>query len=132
MALILIGTFSKNKSVPDTSQGFSYGAYTSELEEKIEKFLLKVDGIKNAEVILTLDTSSEKIYTQDKAGFDLLSSSSSNGQGLVCVSETYPVVRGIAISCTNGDDDVVRMKITRLISAYLGISSNRIEIVNFG
>ena len=37
--------------------------------------------------------------------------------------------RGVAIACTNGNDDRVKMQLTKLISAYLGISSNRIEII---
>ena len=48
---------------------------------------------------------------------------------LVEITEIFPIVRGVAIACTNGNDDLVRMKITDLISSYLGISSNRIKIV---
>ena len=44
----------------------------------------------------------------------------------------YPSIRGVAISCTNGDNDEVKNRINKLVSAYLGIPSNRIEIVSIG
>ena len=104
-------------------------AYTKELENKIENFLLSIEGIKKAEVIITLDTSNEHVYAQNQSTYDFLTINSDNGESPVYITEIYPTVRGIAISCTNGDNDDVKMKITKLISAYLGISSNRIEIV---
>ncbi|MBO5092686.1 MAG: hypothetical protein J6K52_03900 [Clostridia bacterium] len=129
--LILFGSFSKNESDVEENE-FNYELYTNELEEKIERFLLSVSGIDNVNVIVTLDNSSEIVYAQNQSTLDFLTINSGNGQSPVYVTEIYPCVRGIAIACTNGDRDDVRAKITKLISAYLGISSNRIEIVNFG
>lgn len=117
-----------SKSEPD----FSYELYTSALEEKIEDFLLGVDGIKNVDVIVTLDTSSEKVYAQNQTTMDFITVNSGTNKSPVYIAEIYPTVRGIAVSCTNGDNDAVKTKLTRLLSAYLGIPSNRIEIVSFG
>ena len=85
-----------------------------ELESKIEKFLLNVDGIKNAKAIVTINA-------EYKATFDYYED-----------SEFIPNISGIAIACTNGDNYDMKIKITKLISAYLGIPYNRIEIVSFG
>lgn len=132
LGIILIFTSSlfekSSKSEPD----FSYELYTSELEEKIEDFLLGVNGIKNVDVIVTLDTSSEKVYAQNQSTLDFITINSGTSKTPVYIAEIYPTVRGIAVSCTNGDNDAVKTKLTRLLSAYLGISSNRIEIVSFG
>ena len=94
------------------------------LEKKIENFLLSIDGINKVKVIITLANLNE-IYDQNTAKYDYLTTYSSNNENL----EVYPSVRGIAIACTNGNNDEVKVKLTNLISAYLGISSFRIEVV---
>ena len=127
--LILLSSISIRDSTEE-SERLNYEQYTADLEKKIEGFLLSIDGIKKAEVIVTLDTSNEHVYAQNQSTYDFLTINSSNGESPVHITDIYPTVRGIAISCTNGSSDEVKMKLTKLISAYLGISSNRIEIVS--
>lgn len=103
--------------------------YTEMLENKIEDFLKKVEGIKEVKAIVTLDTSEEKVYAQNSSGLDYILT---NDGSPISITEIYPTVRGVAIACTNGDSDKIKMKITEIISAYLGISSNRIKIVSIG
>lgn len=131
IALIFFSTF-VNRSKSEPADNFSCELYTNQLEEKIEKFLLNVEGIKNVNVIVTLESSTEKQYAQNESTFDYITITSSGKSEPIYISEIYPYVRGVAISCTNGNSDYVKEKITRLVSAYLGISSNRIEIVSFG
>ena len=100
--------------------------YTEALEEKIENFLKTVEGVNKAEVILTLDTSNESVYAKNASGLDYILT---NDGKPISITEIYPTVRGVAIACTGGDRDDIKIKITELISAYLGISSNRIKIV---
>ena len=125
--LILLGSINIRDST--VKEEISYELYTTELEKKIESFLLSIEGIKKAQVIVTLDTSNEHVYAQNQSTFDFLTINSGNGESPVHITDIYPTVRGIAISCTNGNSDETRMRITKLISAYLGISTNRIEIV---
>ena len=131
IALIFFSTF-VNRANSEPADNFSCELYTNQLEEKIEKFLLNVEGIKNVNVIVTLESSTEKQYAQNESTFDYITITSSGKSEPIYISEIYPYVRGVAISCTNGNSDYVKEKITRLVSAYLGISSNRIEIVSFG
>lgn len=127
--MIVFGTIS-TKSSSKNSESFVYEEYTEDLEEKIENFLLSVGGIEKVEVIVTLDTSSEQVYAQNQTTYDFLTVDEGNGESPVNITEIYPTVRGVAIACTNGENDEVKMKLTKLVSAYLGISTNRIEIVN--
>lgn len=124
--LILFSTL-KSKSTKSADIEFSCEEYTKALEEKLEKFLLSVDGIHNVNVIITLDSSQEKLYSSDESSLSLIGKENTSAS-----MEIYPYVRGVAIACTNGDNDYVRNKLTRLISAYLGIPTNRIEIVSYG
>lgn len=123
VALILLSSFDLSKKENDSSQS---KLYTEELERKIEDFLTSVDGINKANVILTLDTSNENVYAQSSSGLDYILTTDGKP---ISVTEIYPTVRGVAISCTGGDRDDIKKKVTELISAYLGISSNRIKIV---
>lgn len=105
---------------------FSSSMYTDALEKKIEDFLENIEGIYDAKVIVTLDTSEETVYAQNSNSLDYILTSDGSP---ISITEIYPTVRGVAIACTNGERDDIKMKITELISAYLGISSNRIKIV---
>jgi len=129
VVLIALSSISvRDSTTSDTT--LSYEEYTTELEKKIEGFLLSINGIKKARVIVTLDTSNEHVYAQNQSTYDFLTISSGNSESPVHITDIYPTVRGIAISCTDGDNNEVKMRITKLVSAYLGISSNRIEIVS--
>lgn len=123
-ALLLFSAKFKQTNKENTN--ISLNTYTTYIEDKIESFLLSVDGIKNVRVIVTLEDSGEKLYINQGS---FLKDYSGNG---TVTSESYPSIRGVAIACTNGDNDFVKNRITKLISAYLGISTNRIEIVSFG
>ena len=120
--LIAIGSF----DLPNKKDN-SPNLYTQALEEKIEIFLKNVDGINEAKVILTLDTSNENVYAQNSNGLDYILT---NDGKPISITEIYPTVRGVAVACTGGDRDDIKIKVTELISAYLGISSNRIKIVS--
>lgn len=130
--LILASSFKDKFKSNNQDSDFSCELYTEALEEKVEKFLLNVDGIKNVNVVITLDSSTEKQYAKNESTLDFITISSGGKNEPLYIGEIYPYIRGVGIACTNGDSDEVKMKITKLISAYLGISSNRIEIVSFG
>lgn len=130
LILILFSSFKGKNEVALKKEEFSCEDYTKMLEEKLENFILNIEGIKNVNVIITLDTSGGEIYTKNSSSLNF--SSITNNTSPVYVGEIYPSVRGVAIACTNGSSDDTKNKITKLVSAYLGISSNRIEIVSFG
>ncbi len=115
---------------------YSVSYYTSELEGRIEKLCLAVDGISHAEVLLTLDCSSEYVYAKDEnastSASEYVIISGGDGEEAVPVSEIYPRIRGVAVVCTGGDSAAVQKKLTELLSAALGISANKIKIVGGG
>lgn len=115
VGIILIlasGMFTNNEGGTQSQE-----EYAKEIEEKLENFLLQVEGIKEVKVIVSLYPPT-----------------SQSNNGLLGADETtenqIPTVCGVAIACTNGDSDTVKLKLVSLVSAYLGISSNRIEIID--
>ena len=124
---VLLLVFSSAKLSDKKTDEFSVITYTKELEKKLEGFLKSVEGINKVEVIITLECSNEHVYAKNESSYDYIISSNGN---LVEITEVFPVVRGVAIACTNGSNDIVQKEITELVSSYLGISSNRIKIVS--
>ena len=110
--IIASGMFTNNEGGTQSQE-----EYAKEIEEKLENFLLQVDGIKEVKVIVSLCPPS----TQSNSG--LLGTD-------VTAANKIPTVCGVAIACTNGGSDSVKLKLTSLVSAFLGIPSNRIEIID--
>ena len=108
--------------------------YSEMLEEKIQRLILRLEGIDEAAVLLTLDGTGEYVYAQNtsvseqgRTGDYLVIRENGNDK-TVLVSEIYPRIRGVAVVCTGGDTVQVQKKITELLSAALGISSGRITV----
>ena len=101
-----------------------------ELEEKVESLCLSVSGVREAEVLLTLDTSEEYVMAKDveKNGEYLKSVTVDPDGGGVELYVITPRVRGVAVVCTGGDKPSVKKKIVSLISSALGIDSSKISV----
>ena len=113
----------KNSYTDDTDVRF----YTSYLEERIGELCRSVDGITEAVVFLTLDCSSEYVYSENSPS-DFLILSGTDGEQAVLLYEIYPQVRGVAVVCTGGELPRVQETITELLSAALGLPSNKIKV----
>ena len=110
------------------------GFYTETLEKRIEDLCRSSAGISDVSVLLTLDSGSEYVYAANTEGSEgtgtreYLIVAGENGGEPVRVTEIFPKVRGVAVVCTNGDRADVKEKITTLLSAALGIPTNRIRV----
>ena len=112
--LIFLGSLSKDT----LKKSDSYEEYISDLEEKIEDFLKKVDGITEAEVIITLEEYDSNQGISGSLFGDKEQSTTS-----------FPAVRGVAVACTNGNRPEIQVTVTEIVARYLGIPTNRIKIV---
>ncbi|MBQ6263780.1 MAG: hypothetical protein IJK58_09735 [Clostridia bacterium] len=125
-------TASEAPSEDDGSETIAF--YTETLEKRIEDLCRASVGINDVSVLLTLDSGSEYVYAAntsedgESGTKEYLLVTGENGGGPVRVTEICPKVRGVAVVCTNGDRAEVKEKITDLISAALGIPSNRIRV----
>ena len=113
--VILVILFVTLGSKDYSTKKYSNEEYIALQEAKLEEFLISIEGIKKANVIITIE---EAEIEDNKSVF--------GSQGDQSI---YPKVRGVAIACTNGDNYKVKEKITNVVSRYLGISSNRVKIV---
>lgn len=92
--------------------GTDYAGY---LEDRVRALCLSIDGVREAEVFLTLneETPSQTVPAGSFGG---------------SASPAVPTVRGVAVVCTGGDRPRVRQTVTMLLSAALGIPTSRISV----
>lgn len=129
--LIIFGSNLRNDSETDTDMHDNTGSsYSEVLEAKLEEFLKKTEGIYNADVFVTVDGGSENEYVKKGNGYveDYLVIKNNGSEEAAIAREVYPKVRGVAVICTDGEDPAVQEKVTLLLSAALGISTNKIEV----
>lgn len=124
IALILLGNLGGKK---ETTEYTDVRFYTEYLEERVRKLCISVEGIEEAAVFLTLDCSSEYVYSENGAS-DVLILTGSGGEEAVLLQEIYPRVRGVAVVCTGGDLPRIRETVTELLSAALDLPSHRIKV----
>lgn len=144
VALILYSPGLSGGEEEDASEKDEYykvSYYTQNLEDRIKKLCLSIEGVSKADVLLTLESGSEYVYasnTEEEVNPGSSSSYSSDYLILnsgdkaepVVVTEIYPKIRGVAVVCTGGDAADMKEKITTMLSAALGISSNRIKVTS--
>ncbi len=130
--------FAQQEKKNDADPYYKVSFYTENLEKRIKELCRSCDGAGDVHVLLTLDSGSEYVYASDveqkKEGEsgsvtrEYLIVSTSSGDEPVKVTEIYPRIRGVAVVCSGGDRPEVREKITSLLSAALGIPTNRIRV----
>ena len=127
ISLILISSLGGKEKELDTVEYTEVGFYTSYLEGRITDLCNSIYGVSDTKVFLTLDTSSEYVYQGDGVS-DFLILSGDGGETAVKLCEVYPRVRGIAVVCGGGDIPRVKEAITELLSAALGLPTNKIKV----
>ena len=101
-------------------------AYRKTLEAELVALCEQVKGAGKVSLLLTLDGSEEAVYAKDErnGATDYVVS---GGEGLL-LYRRHPAVLGVAVVCTGGESAEVRTELTSLLSALLGVGTNRICI----
>ena len=101
---------------------FDSEAYRAALTAEVTALCREVSGVGETSVLLTLEAGERLVYAEDGDGYVTV-----GGEGLL-VERRPPRVLGVAVVCTGGDDPAVRERLTALLSAALGVGTNRVEI----
>ena len=126
--------------------------YAEALENKLEKLIENIDGAGDAQVMITIkSTSIKEVLTEDSVSEKELNEADSSGgsresyevskdervvlneegnsvKSPFVVSETNPKVEGVAVIVQGGDSPIVKEKITGIIKALFGIEINKIAV----
>ena len=114
--------------------------YKESLENRTRELIKELDGVKDCEVMITLECGYEYLYasdqtldrTYDNSGTIISSNADKkyvlDGDGNpIIICETPPAVSGIAI-VAKGISTETQYRILRLLQAVYGIQSNRISV----
>lgn len=129
------------------------GEYVEELESRLEEILSQIEGAGEVSVMVTLQSSSEKVVEKDaeedsetvtetdsQGGSRTTSNKSvreeavydtggSGGQAPYVSKEISPKVEGVVVIAPGGGDAVVTKNITEAVQALFGIDTHKIRIV---
>jgi stage III sporulation protein AG len=122
---------------PETSVP-SAETYRAELESRVRSLCSRVVGVGEVEVMITLSGGFEYVYATDTRAAaggtttTYVTVGSGSGESLVYITQKPPEIVGIGVVCGGGMDPTVRQEITALLSAALGVGSNKIYVTGRG
>ena len=102
-------------------------AYRATLTEELIALCEQVKGAGRVRLVLTLAGGEEAVYATDSTADGRTDYVLSGGEGLLLYRKN-PTVLGVGVVCEGGNDPAVCRELTALLSATLGVGSNRIYI----
>lgn len=149
MLLIFLSSLGKTDKQEQTEMqaGITTEEYRRQLESDICEMVSNITGNKRVTVVITLengikysyadtkektasDKTSEQTQTSDselKEGY-IIVKNSEGGEEALLITEQMPQVRGVAIVCDGGDNQILNEKILNTVTAALNITSKRVYI----
>lgn len=135
-------------TVPDIQVGYSLQEYTGQMEKRLSEIISQIDGAGNAQVFLTVESTSESVYAADRKennahknnnGTSEDESSletnyitvklSDGTQQVIKVKEIEPQIRGVIVVCSGGGNSVVQERIMQAVKTVFNISSAKVCIL---
>ena len=119
-------------SVPASASAEVSPPDASALEAQVRRLCERVIGSADVTVAITLETYGEQRYAADRqiltdgARVEERTDYVAVSQGLIPTAGVAPMVRGAAIVCENGDDPSVKLRLTELVTALLGIPAHAV------
>lgn len=132
LLLLLGGLGSKEQETvshteESTESAAELTAYRTALETELEALCESVNGVSQAQVMVTLGSGHRVVYVTDEKG---QVATTGNGSSEAPIYRTLqpPIVEGVGIVCRGGEIPAVQRTLTELISTTLGVPSNRVYI----
>lgn len=88
--------------------------YEEALETKLSDVLSEIEGIGNISIMITLDSSEESVFSDDKKEIATVKT---------------PSVRGVIVVCDGGDNIVIKEKVISAVAGVFGISTTHISVI---
>ena len=128
VGMLLYGSLGTSTApTEDTDEIGATESYRLQVEATLTALCGSVRGAGRVEVFVTLSGGYEYIYATDERGECVTVGSGSNERAVV-KSVRAPEIRGVGIVCSGARDPAVAAALTDLVTATLGIGSNRVFI----
>lgn len=122
-----------------TPQEISTEDSAAALERRLEEALSQIQGVGEADVILTLKSGPQKILAQDSetsisergteaSVSSVLISRGSGEEDAIVVQQLSPQYQGALVVCSGGDDPEVRLRLVKAVSALTGLGADKISV----
>ena len=149
MLLLLLSTVScgdKKTSNADTAsrQTEDFSKLERDLEQRLEALISEIDGAGKVSVMVTVDTSSRRVYDRNEktensrqSGSDSLHESYERQTEVVLagsskepleIATVQPMVRGAAVVCSGASDPVVKERVANTVAKALNIGISRVYV----
>lgn len=147
--IVLSSLFSSGESKKENVKTGEMTAeeYKTILEEDIKETVTDITGSKNVSVVITLESGIKYYYAdtreetltekrenekestdnETKSGYITVKNAEGGEQALL-VTTQMPKVRGVAIVCDGGDNELIAEKIQNAVMSALNISSKKVYI----
>ena len=141
LLLSLGGGEEKSEPAAQVQQGMAQGFNLAEFERAAAAQLSRIDGVGRLELMLTLESTGESVYAQDRResvngelnGSREESITVVSGSGYeqkpVTVKELYPTFRGAVVLCEGADDIHVRCAVVEAVSTLCGIGADKVAVL---
>lgn len=157
MILILISEISspnkkKNSNRENSINSFSQADYEEMIEKKIMEIVSHIDGVGKVKVMVTMKTSVEYVYAQDRTQkiesseeekvesqnknnysqnidekYIYVENSNGKKQALL-ITEILPEIKGVVVVCEGGGSVSVKSEIINAVTTVLGVYSNNVYV----
>lgn len=154
LSMMLISGFvsSSSKKPKNKDINFNVSGYEHKLEERLLDLVEEIDGVGKAKIMVTLESSIEYIYAQERrektdkiSDFKdktplklqerndeekklmLVDGPSGRRQALI-KTEIQPKIKGVVVVCQGGNEPLVNQQITNVLTTVLNISSSRVFV----
>lgn len=146
IALIFLSTLLPRESAESPPASEDAEVLEQKLEQRLEALLSEIEGVSSPSVMLTLDSTSERVYARDsRSGTnssldESRSSDSSDSESTVVLvgngsdkaaleeSTVLPKVRGVAVVCGGAENPLIREKVVNAVAGVLDISTSRVYV----
>ena len=151
MLLLLLGTVSCDGKGPSdtdvtTYQTEDFSKLERDLEQRLEKLISEIDGAGKVSVMVTIDTSSRRVYDRNEKTENSQQSSSDSlhesygrqtevvlagsSKEPLEIATVQPKVRGAAVVCSGAADPVVKERVANTVAKALNIGISRVYVTN--
>ncbi len=127
-------------------------SYERELERRVEDFLKTVDGVGEADVMITVKSSEEKVFRVDRSVSDssteetdsaggsrrvssgsqeenTVLTGSGGGESPIVEKELMPEIEGVAVSADGGGDARIQAEISAALEALFHVPQHKIRVL---
>ena len=143
----LFGSKDNAEAPKSTETSISVEQYRKQLERDVCNMVEDITGSKKVTAVVTLESGIRYSYADvkeetasDKTGNETKSSdteikegyitvkTADGGEQALLITEQMPEIRGVAIVCEGGDNEVINEKIKNTVTAAFNITSKRVYI----